>query len=151
MMDVHDNQRDNQHDNTRHAAGRIVIGSLIFTSTNIAMASAVNDKTPRGTTRYAIEAAFSASGKRFAPRFEVDEGERLEVRSDHAGMLLVARFEVHKTSSATAVQIKTRINDGARTVAQSTLISTLGQSSGILIDTVQGPVELSLLIAELAR
>lgn len=137
--------------NMRYSVGRIVIGTLIFTSANIAVASAVKGKTDSSTMRYAIEAAFGSSGKRFTSRFEVDEGETIEVRSDQAGMFLVGRFQVHKASSAETVQIKAKINNDGLTVAQSTLISTLGQSSGILIDTEQGPVELNLLVTELAR
>lgn len=65
-------------------------------------------------------------------------------------MLLVGEFQVHKTDSSRTVQIKANIKRDGMTVAQPTLISTLGQSSGILIDTEEGPVELSLLVTALA-
>lgn len=137
-------------ENMRYAVGRIVMGSLIFTSANIVVASAVNDKPASGARRYTIEATFDSSEKRFMFRFEADEGEIVEVRSNHAGMLLIGKLQVHKTSSAKSVQIKTTIKSGVATIARSTLISTLGQPSGILIDTDHGPVALNLLIAELA-
>lgn len=137
--------------NMQYAVGRIVIGNLIFTSANIAVASSANDKTISGTMLYTVEVAFIASGKRFASRFKVGESEIIEVRSDHADMLLVGTVQVHKTGSAKTVQIKAKINNGGLTVVQSTLISTLGQSSGMVIDTEQGPVDLNLLVTELAQ
>ena len=133
----------------QYAVGRIVIGTLIFTSANIALASPMSDKGTSGNTRYVVETSFSASGKRYTSRFEVDEGENVRVQPEREGMPFAVEFKVYKTDSTKTVKIKAIIKDGDLAVAQPTLISTLGQSSGILIDTEQGPVELSLLVTEI--
>lgn len=91
----------------QYGAGRVVIGSLVFMSANIALASRANDKASDKTND-------KANGDK--ARFAVDTSFRVA---------------------------------GKPTVAQPTLITTLGQPSGIRVDTELGPVEISLLVTGL--
>lgn len=90
----------------QYGAGRIVIGSLVFTSANIALAYCANDK------------AGGATGER----------------------------EMHETASSKTVRFKASIKNVKLHLAQPALNAIPGRTLGILFESEQGPVELSLLV-----
>lgn len=140
-----------QPSKVRRTIGRIVIGSLTFTSAGMALAFRGDSIAMGGAAHYAIDTTFKIAGKSFAPRFQAREGETVTVRSDADGAPFSAEFLVRSAGTPNSVQIKASIKSGDVILAQPVLFSTLGQASGIRIGTEAGQLEVSLVVTELAK
>lgn len=79
-------------------------------------------------------------------------GDRIApaAHGEENGEAFTAELQVGKGTAPNNVYIKASIKRADAILAQPVLLSTLGQRSGMRVDTAAGPLEVSLLVTELA-